>query len=208
MYKKLIPVLVFALALCGCGSRVKIQSDTLRLSLGQEQALKISAPKGEKLSFSSMDPNIVSVDKDGVIKALGSGITVVTVKTDKSFDNVGVVVGTGVAQYVSENGIIVPALSAKPVDEALITGESDITGLAISLVGGGSEDVSITTDRTYEIKITKTPEDSADKVTLRITDPSVARIEGKTLIGVSRGKTTLIASSPNGITAEMIVRVK
>ncbi|MGN1098007.1 MAG: Ig-like domain-containing protein, partial [Clostridia bacterium] len=195
-------------ALAGCGSKVKINGDTLRLELGQEQTLSVSAPKKAELTFSSMDPNIASVDENGVVKALGDGVTVITAKTDKGYDHIGVVVGTGAARYVDETGSVVSTLTASPADEAMINGESDITALALSLVGGGSEDVSIGTDRTYEIKVTKTPADSVDKITLRISDPTVARVDGKTLVGVSKGKTLLTATAPNGVSTEMIVRVK
>ena len=208
MKKLILPVLVLMLMLAGCGSELKISGDRLKLSLGQEQTLNVTGAELSDITFSSMDPNIASVDENGVVKGLGDGVTVITAKAENSYDHIGVVVGTGVARYVDENGNIVSSLEGSPMDEAAISGESDITALALSLVGGGSEDVTIGTDRTYEIKITRTPADSFDKITLRISDPSVARVEGNTLIGVARGKATLTATAPNGISAEMIVRVK
>ena len=208
MRKLILPILVLALLLSGCGSEFKITGDRLKLTLGQEYTLNVTGAGKSDVTYSSMDPNIASVDENGVVKGLGDGVTVITARTEKGYDHIGVVVGTGVARYVDENGNIVSSLSGSPVDEAAITGQSDITALALSLVGGGSDDVTIGTERTYEIKVTRTPADSFDKITLRIADPSVARVEGNNLMGVSRGKTTLTATAPNGITAEMIVRVK
>ncbi len=201
--------LIAALLLGGCGGGVNIKDDTLRLSLGQEHTLRVSAPKGGELSYVSMDPNIASVDGEGVVKALGNGITVINVSGESGYDNVAVVVGNGVARYVDESGNIVSSLTASgEADAALISGESDVTAVSLSIVGGGSEDVTISAGRTYELKIAKTPAESADKITLKTADGSVARVEGSSLIGVGRGKTTLTASAPNGVSAEMIVRVK
>ena len=210
-YKKTVftAALSALLILSGCGGGVEIQDETLRLSLGQEQTLSLSAGSDDELTFSSMDPNIASVDENGTVRGLGNGITVISVRGKNDFDDVAVVVGSGVAEYVDEYGNTVSSLvTTAKADASLVSGESDITSLSVSIVGGGSDDVTISTDRTYELKIVKTPIDSADKVTLRVADGSVARVEGKTLIGVGRGKTTLTASAPNGVSAEMIVRVK
>lgn len=206
--KKIIPILLLAAVLSGCADKVKISGETLRLSLGQEQTVSVSAPKGSEITFSSMDPNIASVDENGTVKGLGNGITVITAKSGDLFDNIGVVVGSGAAWYVDETGNVVSSLTGEDASEDMLSGESDITAIALSLVGGGSEDVTISTERTYEIKVTKTPADSVDKVTLRIADPTIARVEGQTLVGVSKGKTTLTAIAPNGVEAQMIVRVK
>ncbi len=207
--KRVALPLAAALLLGGCGGGVNIKDDTLRLSLGQEQTLRVSAPKGSELSYVSMDPNIASVDGEGVIKALGNGITVINVSCETGYDNVAVVVGNGVARYVDESGNIVSSLTATgEADAALVSGESDITALSLSIVGGGSEDVTISADRQYELKIIKTPSDSVDKVTLKTADGSVARVEGPYLVGVGRGKTILTATAPNGVSTEMIVRVK
>ena len=208
MKRIVLPMLALALVLTGCGRGLKISGDTLTLSLGQEQTLKVTGAGDADIEFSSMDPNIASVDKNGVVTGLGDGVTVITAKSGDDYDNIGVVVGTGVAQYVDDHGNIVSSLTANPVDEADLSNESDITALALSLVGGGSEDVTINTDRTYQIKITRTPAESIDKVTLRISDPTVALVEGNTLKGVGKGKATLTATAPNGVSAEMIVRVK
>ncbi len=206
MKKVLPPALALSLVLTGCGSGPKIHGGTVRLGLGEEKALDVSG--GEGITFTSADPDIASVDENGTVTGLGDGITVITAQREKDYDTVGVVVGTGVAQYVDEHGSIVTSVEGSPIDESIISGESDITALALSLVGGGTEDVTITTDRTYEIKITKTPADSVDKVTLRISNPSVAQVEGNILKGVAHGKTTLTATAPNGVSTEMIVRVK
>ena len=211
IYKKTVftAALSVALLLSGCGGGVEIQNDTLRLSLGQEQALILSSDSGDELTFSSMDPNIASVDENGTVRGLGNGITVISVRGKKDFDDVAVIVGSGVAEYVDEYGNTVSSLvTTAKADASLVSGESDITALSISIVGGGSEDVTISAGRSYGLKIEKSPIDSADKVTLRVADGTVARVEGKTLIGVGRGKTTLTATAPNGISAEMIVRVK
>lgn len=207
--KKSVLSLIFTLVLplAGCGG-VKISGKDLELGLGQTYELKVSGADKDDLTFSSMDPNIASVDAGGVVTGNGDGVTVITVRAGDKHDDIGVIVGTGVAQYVDVNGNIVSSLSSSPADESVLTSESDITALALSLVGGGSEDVTIGTDRTYEIKITRTPEDSVDKVTLRTADPAVAKVNGNILSGVARGKTTLTATAPNGVSAEMIVRVK
>lgn len=201
-------LLLTAVLLSGCGGKVSIKEETLRLSLGQEQTLKVSAGKGDEIVFSSLDPNIASVDENGTVTALGNGITVITARGRDSFDNAAVVVGTGVASYVDENGNVVSSLTASAADDSLLSGESDITAISISIVGGGTEDVTISTDRSYELKITKTPAESTDKIILRVDDSSVARVDGNTLTGLSRGKTTLTATAANGVSAEMTVRVK
>ncbi len=205
---------VFAAALVcmailgGCGSSVNIKEDGLRLSLGEEHTLRLSSPKKDKPEFSVMDPNIASVDENGTVKALANGITVVTARSGDSYDNVAVVVGSGVSTYVDENGNTVSALSSYEADKALISGESDITAISVSIVGGGEGDVTIGTERDYELKVQKTPADSMDRVTLRIEDGSIAKVDGKILRGLSKGKTKLVASAPNGVSTEMIVRVK
>ncbi len=200
--------LAAAASLAGCGGKVTIKDETLRLSLGQEHTLSVNAPKSAELTFTSMDPNIAAVDENGVVKAMGNGITVISVRSEKSFANVAVVAGSGVAEYVEENGTIVSSPAPYDVDDALISGESDITALSVSIVGGGTEDVTIAAGRTYDLKITKTPADSSDKIILKISDGSIARVDGNKLTGVSRGKTTLTASAPNGVSTEMVVRVK
>ncbi len=205
--KRIALLLIPALMLAGCGE-IEIKGDELELSLGQSQKLEVSGAESSELTFTSDAPHIASVDGDGTVTANGDGIAVITARAGDKYDNIGVVVGTGVAQYVDMNGNIVSSLSAVPVDASELTNESDITALSLSLVGGGSEDVTINTERDYEIKITKTPTDSVDKVILRISDPTVARVEGNILKGVARGKTTLTATAPNGVSAEMIVRVK
>lgn len=208
MKKSLLFALSTALVITGCGGGVKISGDDIELGLGQTYELKVSGAEKEALTFTSKDPNIASVDSDGVVTGLGDGVTVITAQAGDKYDNIGVVVGTGVAQYVDVNGNIVSSLTGVPVGEDELTNESDITALALSLVGGGSEDVTLGTDRSYEIKVTRTPADSVDKVTLRIADPTVATVDGNTLKGLARGKTILTATAPNGVSAEMIVRVK
>ncbi len=210
MRKKLVFAVPLAglLLLGGCGGKVSIKDETLRLSLGEEYTISVDSPEDGELTFSSLDPNIVSVDENGTVKALGNGITVITVKSGSDFDNVAVVAGNGVAQYVDENGNVVSSLSPSLAEDAVISGESDITALSISVVGGGSKDVTISTDRTYELKIDKTPSDSSDKIALKIADGSIASINGTTLVGLSKGKTVLTATAPNGVSAEMVVRVK
>ncbi len=205
--KRIAILLIPALMLAGCGG-IEIKGDELELGLGQSQKLEVSGADSSELTFTSDAPHIASVDGEGTVTANGDGIAVITARAGDKYDNIGVVVGTGVARYVDMNGNIVSSLSAVPVDESELTNESDITALALSLVGGGSEDVTISTERDYEIKVTKTPTDSVDKVILRISDPTVARVEGNTLKGVAKGKTTLTATAPNGVSAEMIVRVK
>ncbi len=208
MKKLIIALCLIMLCFTGCKQSIKIKGDTPHIVLGQEYTLELDAPKDAEITFSSMDTNIASVDENGVIKGLGNGITVITAQAGDSYDNIGVVVGSGVAQYINADGNTVASISPTAVQDASAINESDITALAISLVGGGSEDVTISTQRTYEVKITRTPADSVDKISLRIADPSVARVDGNMLVGVSRGKTTLTASAPNGVSTEMIVRVK
>ncbi len=208
MKKTVLLTLSLLLLLAGCGGKISISGDDIELGLGQTYKLKVSGADKTELTFSSMDPNIASVDADGVVTGNGDGVTVITAQAGDKYDNIGVIVGTGVARYVDMNGNVVSSVTGSPVDEGDITNESNITALAISLVGGGSEDVTIDTERTYEIKVTRTPADSVDKVTLRIADPTVAKVDGNILSGVARGKTTLTATAPNGVSAEMIVRVK
>lgn len=195
-----------AVLLGGCAGKVKIKEKELRLSLGQEKQLTVTGAK--EVSFSSADTNIATVDENGVVKALGNGITVISAVTDKSYANMPVIVGNGVAMYIDENGNSVPSLVGQPVDESIITKESNITALKVSIKGGGTEDITISADKSYELIIEKTPSDSTDKVTIKVADSSVARVDGKTLKGVSRGKTVLTVTAPNGVSAEMIVRVK
>ncbi len=209
MKKAVLSALALALLLAGCGKELDIKEESLTLTLGQERVLTVSgAGKKDKVVFSSSNPNVASVDGKGSVKGLGDGVSVITAKSGDRYDTVGVVVGTGVAQYVDEYGSIVSEPQGSPVDEGTISGESDITALALSLVGGGKDDVTISTDRTYEIKVTKTPAESVDKVVLRIDDPSVATVEGNILKGHAKGHTLLTATAPNGVKAEMIVRVK
>ena len=172
--KRIAILLIPALMLAGCGG-IEIKGDELELGLGQSQKLEVSGADSSELTFTSDAPHIASVDGEGTVTANGDGIAVITARAGDKYDNIGVVVGTGVARYVDMNGNIVSSLSAVPVDESELTNESDITALALSLVGGGSEDVTISTERDYEIKVTKTPTDSVDKVILRISDPTVAR---------------------------------
>lgn len=194
------------LVLSGCGGKVRVKETELRLSLGQEKTLTVSGAKEPR--FVSSDSNIASVDENGKVTALGNGIAVISTMSDKYYVNTPVIVGNGVAEYIDENGNKVASLTGEPVDENVLTGESNITAIKISIKGGGTEDVSISTDKSYELVIEKTPSDSTDKVTLKVADSTIARVDGRTLKGVSRGKTILTASAPNGVSTEMIVRVK
>lgn len=195
-----------SLVFSGCSSKIRLNEKELRLSLGQEKTLTVT--KGKDVQFSSSDPSIAAVDEKGTVTALGNGIAVISAFNDKAYVNTPVIVGNGVAEYIDENGNKTTALVPLAADEGLLSGESNITAIKLSIKGGGTEDVSISADKSYELVIEKTPSDSIDKITLKIADSSIARVDGKTLKGVSRGKTLLTATAPNGVSTEMIVRVK
>ena len=87
----------------------KLELDMSYLSLSKGETKKItlkSKPSGSEVKWSSNHPDIVSVDNDGNIKAVGSGSAVITAKTadGKQFENCAVNVRAASGyQKTSEN---------------------------------------------------------------------------------------------------------
>lgn len=203
MKKRIVSMAALAVAtmlLCSCGGEnvITVKEKNIRMKIDESYTIKAEQKKEETLSWTSADESVVVVSPEGTISAVGNGITTVTVRGEKAFVHIGVIVG-GNNDYTDKNGNVV----------RVFDGVSDITEIVVGVRGGGKEDVSVKVGETFQLRAYTTPSDSKDEIVWQSDDKSVARVDDKGVLqAVGKGNTTITAYAPNGVNGKMIVRCK
>lgn len=203
MKKKLISLmllLITAIMFCSCSkeNKISVKEDIIRIKIGETYAIKVSQTNKEKLTWSSLDDSIATVDSEGKVTAQSNGITTVTASAGSKHVHVGVVVG-GNEGYVDSDGTYVQVFD----------GESDITEITVGVKGGGKEDITVKTGDTFQLRAYTNPSDSQDPITWKSDNTGIARVkEDGTLEVVGKGMATITAYAPNGVNGKLIVRCK
>ena len=162
---------------------IELKTNTLSMVIGSEQKIEVtSLPDGvkkEDLVYLSSDESIVTVDKDGNVKALKAGKVTITIQTkDGKYK-------TTCTVTVTEEKIEVKSVS--------ITGSSTVTV-------GSSIKLSVTlnpSDATNE------------KLTWTSSDTSIATVdENGRVKGLKAGTVTITVTTENGKTATREITVK
>ncbi len=195
-------ILLISILFSSCGGKDKhkiiVKDDTIRINVDEKYTIKAETKKNDNITWSSRDEKIAIVAPDGTVTAVGSGITVVTARTDKSYATVAVIV-EGTSSYIDENG-----------NETLIfNGESDIEEISVGVVGGGKGEVTIYTGDKYTLRAYVTPSDSKDEIVWQSLDKNIVRVNSEGVMeAIGKGKTSIYAHAPNGVKGELVVRVK
>lgn len=167
--------------------KIDIVQEDITMAMGKELLLKIkTVPDDAKLPnliYTSDDPSVVSVSEEGKVNALSLGTTTVTVKTEDE------TLSDSVKITVTENGQTI----INPTGLQLL-------GLSNGIKVGG----------TATIKTQISPSNATNtKLTWSSTNPSVATVNSEGVItGVSAGKTTIMASTSNGISSSIEITVE
>lgn len=200
MKKLLFAVLsaVLLLSACGGDKAITVKEKNLRMNIDEKYTVKIVDGSEKDVVWSSNDESIAVVSPDGTVTAIGNGITTVTAKAADSYVHVGVIVG-GNNDYTDAFGNVVEVFD----------GVSDITEIAVGVKNGGKGDVSVKKGETFQLVAYITPSDSKDKIVWRVEDSTVARVDEKGVLQtVGAGKTKVTAYAPNGVSGDLILRVK
>ena len=191
---------VVTVLFCSCGGEnvITVKEKNIRMKVDESYTIKAQQKKDEILSWSSADESIVVVSPEGTVSAVGNGITTVTVRGEKAFEHVGVIVG-GNNDYTDKDGNVVQVFD----------GISDITEIVVGVRGGGKEDITVKVGETHQLTAFVTPSDSKDEIVWKSDDKNIARVDDKGVLQViSRGNTTITAYAPNGVNGKIIVRCK
>ena len=136
---------------------------------------------------------------EGVITAVGGGITVVSARTENSYVHIGVDV-KGNKEYVDKDGNIIEVFD----------GASDITEIEVGVKTSSAKgDITVKVGDSVALRAYTTPSDSKDKIVWRTADASIASVNEKgEMRAIGKGKTEITAYAPNGVKGKLIVRVK
>lgn len=198
----LAAVLFITTIFSSCGGedkhKIMVKDNTIRINVDEKYTIKAETKKNDNITWSSRDEKIAIVAPDGTVTAVGSGITVVTARTEKSYAHVGVIV-EGTNSYIDEHGN----------ENLVFNGESDIEEITVGVVGGGKGEVTIHTGDKFTLRAYVTPSDSKDEIVWQSLDKNVVRVNSEGVMeAVSQGKTSIYAHAPNGVKGELVVRVK
>lgn len=150
----------------------------------QFTAAKIPANADGDISFRVLNPEIASVDEQGLVTALGPGET-------KLVASCG-----GISK---EAAITVPSASSEPEDPET-PGTSDLTVQPESVTVGVGDKQPLGAE--------KEPSDSKDPITYESKDPGIATVDPDgTITGISPGETTVVVTS-GSVTKEIPVKVE
>lgn len=196
----LMSLVVLMTVLCSCGGEnvITVKEKTIRMKKDESYTIKVKQTKEEKLSWSSEDESVAVVSPEGTVSAVGNGITVVTVRGEKAYVHVGVIVG-GNEDYTDKDGNVVRVYDTP----------SDITEILVGVRNGGKSDITAKVGETHQLVAYTTPSNSKDPIDWTSADKKVARVDEKGVLQVvGKGTTTISAIAPNGIKGELIVRCK
>ena len=150
-------------------TNIKMATNTIELEKDKTYDMKVSfTPKGVEnvgLTWDSSDTNVATV-KDGLIKAIGPGTCIITVKTPNGNIDYCLVKVLGKGEY-------------NPVQNINIK----------------STDVSLNKGTSYNLSYEVTPSDSVNLVTWESSNPKIATVENGVVYALSGGNITVTAKS-------------
>lgn len=152
--------------------------------------------KETDIQWVSADPNIVSVDQDGIITGISEGTTTVTGTMPDGSSNTCTIVVSG---YMSG---IRPDPDPGPEPEPELEFTSLTLPKKITFYVGGSE--------WLEPEYEPSGENGVDEglITWQSSNPKVATVEDGLVTGIKSGTVQIIAMTPNGITAACTVTIQ
>lgn len=137
----------------------------------------------ELLEFTSADPEIATVDANGVVTAVGDGETVITVKCGAFEAQCKVVCKLeAVTDPTTEN-----------TDNTEVTDPSDVPDTPVELKLNKSDFTLFSKDESYQIKVTTEGLD-ASMVTWSSDNEAIATVKDGLVVAVGVGRTTIRAS--------------
>lgn len=203
MKKRLISIIlilstIFVFAACKKNSELTAKESTVKMEVGGTHKVELEQDV-ENVTWESRDNDIATVSPDGVITAVGGGITVVSARTENSYVHIGVDV-KGNKEYVDKDGNIIEVFD----------GASDITEIEVGVkTSSARSDITVKVGDAVTLRAYTTPSDSKDKIVWRTADASIASVNEKgELRAIGKGKTEITAYAPNGVKGKLIVRVK
>lgn len=151
------------------------------------------------LSFVSQDPAIAQVDSNGMLTAVGSGQTTITITC-------GQIVRECTVVCWFEDATTAPVETTAPTAPPETTGSESVANGRLKL---DQEDVScFAAGESFSLYAELDGESvSRSKITWRSSDPKVAKVDKGTVTSVSKGMVTITAEY-NGMKAECIVRCR
>ena len=154
----------------------------------------------DALSFVSQDPAVVQVDAEGVLTAVGSGQTTVTITCGKVVRECSVVCWFADATTV-------PVETTAPTEPPETTKATEATQPAVLKLD--QEDVSCFTDgESFNLYVQFGGNSvSRSKVTWSTSDPKIAKVDKGTVTAVGKGTATITAEY-NGMKAVCTVRCR
>ena len=163
--------------------------DKIDLIVGEEYNLELEfMPENltENIEYSSSNPNIISVNKNGVVKALKEGNSIITVKSESGL--------TSEITVTSEQIILVE-------DEPYV---------AVSQIVINDNEITVQSGKSYTIKTNVLPQNATNKSLIWETDDTrIATVTDDGIVtGRTAGTTTLTAYSENNKYAKIKVTVK
>ncbi len=204
MKKRLIAIILvlstaFVFASCKKGNdKLTAKESIVKMEVGGTHKVELEEDV-ENVKWESKNNAIATVSPDGVITAVGGGITVVSAKTENSYVHIGVDV-KGNKEYVDKDGNVIEVFD----------GASDITEIEVGVKTSSARgDVTVKVGDAVTLRAYTTPSDSKDKIVWRTANASVATVNEKgEMKAVAKGKTEITAYAPNGVKGKLIVRVK
>ena len=162
-----------------------IEGEDLTLNVGETKTIAVTvtpANSTDKLSWSSSNTEIATVDAEGKITAIKAGEATVTVTTE------------------SGKSASLKVTVLQPVEDIVI----DFNGMGIS-----GDELEMHVGDSKEIVVTVNPEDASDKsLTFVSADTEVATVnEDGVITAVALGNTTITITAGNGVSATLKVTV-
>ena len=170
---------------------------SITMKVGAKHSLKLEQ-NVDDVEWISENDAIATVSPEGVVTAVGSGITVVSARTENSHAHIGIVVD-GNSSYVDKKGNVIEVFD----------GVSDITDITVGVKGGGKDDVTVNKGDKLQLVAYTTPSNSKDEIVWRTENADIAKVdENGKLTVIGTGKTSVKAYAPNGEYGEITIRVK
>ena len=161
-----------------------IEGENMTLNVGESKEIKVTvtpADSTDKLTWSSSNEAVATVDANGKVTAVKAGEATITVTT------------TSGKSATLEVTVLQPS-----------------SGVEIDFAASGIEgnDLTLNVGESKEIKVTVTPADSTDKLTWSSSDSSVATVDayGK-VTAVKAGEATITVTTTSGKSATLKVTV-
>lgn len=205
MKKRIVAIMlvlstVFTLAACKKnGGELNVKDNMVSMEVGGTHKVELGQ-EVKNITWESENNGVATVSPDGVITAVGGGITVVSGKTDDAYVHIGVDV-KGNSEYVDKDGNVILKFEE----------ESDITEIVVGAKHGMKEEITVRVGEACELVAYTTPSDSEDKgkIVWKSADSTIASVDSKgALKAIGKGKTKINAYAPNGVLGVLLVTVK